>query len=165
MALAVIRNYDSFNSPTHFKLTDLLKKFDKTFGATKSAEVTEIADARVVDPSIQQLRRYTVADPARRFLHFPTDVINAFTPRAPEMICLTGKLTEPAWGYSLEHSPSVFTPSNPLGLSLFLLLSAGAVCALADEAMRASALAALGVLGFCFVMSPWGPESYLYSQN
>jgi hypothetical protein len=38
MALAVIRNYDSFNSPTHFKLTDLLKKFDKTFGATKSAE-------------------------------------------------------------------------------------------------------------------------------
>ncbi len=28
------RNYDPFKSPTHFKLTDLLKKFDKTFGAT-----------------------------------------------------------------------------------------------------------------------------------
>src|SRR5438094_336387 len=38
MALALVRNYDSFNSPTHFKLTDLLKKFDKTFGATRSAE-------------------------------------------------------------------------------------------------------------------------------
>src|ERR1700681_4049440 len=38
MALAVIRNYDSFHSPTHFKLSDLLKKFDKTFGATKAAE-------------------------------------------------------------------------------------------------------------------------------
>jgi uncharacterized radical SAM superfamily Fe-S cluster-containing enzyme len=38
MALALVRNYDSFNSPTHFKLMDLLKKFDKTFGATKSAE-------------------------------------------------------------------------------------------------------------------------------
>src|SRR6476660_7590278 len=38
MALAIVRNYDSFRSPTHFKLTDLLKKFDKTFGATKSAE-------------------------------------------------------------------------------------------------------------------------------
>src|SRR6201984_3678470 len=38
MALAVVRNYASFKSPTHFKLTDLLKKFDKTFGATKSAE-------------------------------------------------------------------------------------------------------------------------------
>jgi uncharacterized radical SAM superfamily Fe-S cluster-containing enzyme len=34
MTLAVMRNYDSFQSPTHFKLSDLLKKFDKTFGAT-----------------------------------------------------------------------------------------------------------------------------------
>src|SRR5215218_1303037 len=38
MALAVMRNYDPFQAPTHFKLSDLLKKFDKTFGATKSAE-------------------------------------------------------------------------------------------------------------------------------
>src|SRR5579885_2877220 len=35
MALALMRNYDSFKAPTHFKLSDLLKKFDKTFGATK----------------------------------------------------------------------------------------------------------------------------------
>ena len=34
MALALLRNYDPFKSPTHFKFTDLLKKFDKTFGAT-----------------------------------------------------------------------------------------------------------------------------------
>ena len=34
MALALMRNYDPFNAPTHFKLTDLLQKFDKTFGAT-----------------------------------------------------------------------------------------------------------------------------------
>jgi 7,8-dihydro-6-hydroxymethylpterin dimethyltransferase len=32
MALALMRNYDPFKAPTHFKLTDLLKKFDKTFG-------------------------------------------------------------------------------------------------------------------------------------
>src|SRR5881296_1242640 len=38
MALAVIRNYDPFQAPTHFKLADLLKKFDKTFGATKKAQ-------------------------------------------------------------------------------------------------------------------------------
>ena len=38
MALSLVRNYDSFQSPTHFKLTDLLKKFDKTFGGTKKAE-------------------------------------------------------------------------------------------------------------------------------
>jgi uncharacterized radical SAM superfamily Fe-S cluster-containing enzyme len=34
MALALARNYDPFKSPTHFKLTDLLKKFDKNFNAT-----------------------------------------------------------------------------------------------------------------------------------
>jgi uncharacterized radical SAM superfamily Fe-S cluster-containing enzyme len=34
MALALMKNYDPFNAPAHFKLTDLLKKFDKTFGAT-----------------------------------------------------------------------------------------------------------------------------------
>jgi uncharacterized radical SAM superfamily Fe-S cluster-containing enzyme len=34
MGLSVARNYNSFMSPTHFKLTDMLKKMDKTFGAT-----------------------------------------------------------------------------------------------------------------------------------
>ena len=38
MSLALVRNYDSFKTPTHFRLTDLLKKFDKTFGATKDAD-------------------------------------------------------------------------------------------------------------------------------
>ncbi len=34
MALCLVKNYDPFHSPTHFKLTDLLKKFDKNFNAT-----------------------------------------------------------------------------------------------------------------------------------
>ena len=34
MALSLMRNYDPFKAPTHFKLSDLLQKFDKTFGAT-----------------------------------------------------------------------------------------------------------------------------------
>jgi hypothetical protein len=34
MALSLMRNYDPFKAPTHFKLIDLLKKFDKSFGAT-----------------------------------------------------------------------------------------------------------------------------------
>ncbi|MGE4084095.1 MAG: radical SAM protein [Vicinamibacterales bacterium] len=38
MALAVMRNYDPFHAPTHFRLKDLLFKFDKTFGATKDAD-------------------------------------------------------------------------------------------------------------------------------
>jgi hypothetical protein len=29
-----MKNYDPFKAPTHFKLADLMKKFDKTFGAT-----------------------------------------------------------------------------------------------------------------------------------
>jgi len=32
MALALLKNYNSLGSPTHFKLSDLLQKFDKTFG-------------------------------------------------------------------------------------------------------------------------------------
>ncbi|MBZ5493033.1 MAG: radical SAM protein [Acidobacteriia bacterium] len=38
MALALARNYDPFQAPKHFKLIDLLKKFDKTFGATKNPD-------------------------------------------------------------------------------------------------------------------------------
>ncbi len=34
MALSLMRNYDPFQAPTHFKLADLMQKFDKTFGAT-----------------------------------------------------------------------------------------------------------------------------------
>ena len=34
MAVSLMRNYDPFKAPTHFKLMDLLKKFDKSFGAT-----------------------------------------------------------------------------------------------------------------------------------
>src|SRR5476651_1382916 len=34
MALCLMKNYDPFQSPRHFKLMDLLKKFDKNFNAT-----------------------------------------------------------------------------------------------------------------------------------
>jgi len=34
MTLALLKNYDPFQAPKHFKFLDLLKKFDKTFGAT-----------------------------------------------------------------------------------------------------------------------------------
>ena len=34
MALALMRNYDPFKAPRHFRLFDLMKKFDKTFGAS-----------------------------------------------------------------------------------------------------------------------------------
>ena len=34
VALALLRNYDPRKSPTHFRIMDLLQKFDKCFGAT-----------------------------------------------------------------------------------------------------------------------------------
>ena len=34
MALALVRNYDSFNAPTHFKISDLIQKMDKSYGAS-----------------------------------------------------------------------------------------------------------------------------------
>ncbi len=34
MALALMRNYNSFKAPAHLRIIDLFKKFDKTFGAT-----------------------------------------------------------------------------------------------------------------------------------
>src|SRR6187397_200377 len=58
MALALAKNYDPFKSPTHFKMTDLLKKFDKTFGATKKAATGgygRVGGDRAVDD--QMLRR------------------------------------------------------------------------------------------------------------
>jgi uncharacterized radical SAM superfamily Fe-S cluster-containing enzyme len=38
MMLALAKNYDPFKAPKHFKLYDLLKKFDKTFGASNKAD-------------------------------------------------------------------------------------------------------------------------------
>jgi len=34
IALALLRNYDPFKAPTHFRISDMMKKMDKTFGAT-----------------------------------------------------------------------------------------------------------------------------------
>jgi uncharacterized radical SAM superfamily Fe-S cluster-containing enzyme len=34
MGLALVKNYDPFQAPSHFRILDLLRKFDKTFGAT-----------------------------------------------------------------------------------------------------------------------------------
>src|SRR5438067_12125632 len=38
MAFALMRNYDPFAAPKHFRLKDLVAKFDKSFGASKKAD-------------------------------------------------------------------------------------------------------------------------------
>jgi uncharacterized radical SAM superfamily Fe-S cluster-containing enzyme len=54
MALALMKNYDPFKSPTHFKITDLMKKFDKTFGAT-GKDYGRVDGTRTID-DIQKRR-------------------------------------------------------------------------------------------------------------
>ncbi|MEO7650017.1 MAG: radical SAM protein, partial [Bryobacteraceae bacterium] len=49
VAISLMRNYDPFKSPTHFKLTDLLQKFDKCFGATKRNYGKVTADRTMAD--------------------------------------------------------------------------------------------------------------------
>ncbi|MBK5295115.1 MAG: radical SAM protein [Acidobacteriia bacterium] len=49
MALALAKNYDPFMSPTHFKLIDLMRKFDKTFGATGKSYGKVSGETRLQD--------------------------------------------------------------------------------------------------------------------
>ncbi len=58
MVLAVMKNYDSYQSPTHFKLTDLLKKFDKTFNATGTNYGTVHGDNRLADVELRRRDRW-----------------------------------------------------------------------------------------------------------
>jgi uncharacterized radical SAM superfamily Fe-S cluster-containing enzyme len=41
VSLALLRNYNPFQAPTHFKMTDLIAKFDKCFGMSKKAQSGE----------------------------------------------------------------------------------------------------------------------------
>jgi uncharacterized radical SAM superfamily Fe-S cluster-containing enzyme len=54
MTIALLRNYDPFKAPTHFRLMDLLKKFDKTFGAT-GKDYGKVSGDRTMD-DIQKRR-------------------------------------------------------------------------------------------------------------
>jgi len=58
MALATARNYDPFQSPTHFKLSDLLKKFDKTFGATGRSYGKVTGDRTIQDVQVRRADRW-----------------------------------------------------------------------------------------------------------
>jgi uncharacterized radical SAM superfamily Fe-S cluster-containing enzyme len=49
MTLAMLRNYNPANAPTHFKIKDLLQKFDKSFGATGRDYGKVTADRTIED--------------------------------------------------------------------------------------------------------------------
>jgi uncharacterized radical SAM superfamily Fe-S cluster-containing enzyme len=48
MALCLMKNYDPFQSPTHFKLMDLLRKFDKNYNVT-GANYGKVGPDRTID--------------------------------------------------------------------------------------------------------------------
>jgi uncharacterized radical SAM superfamily Fe-S cluster-containing enzyme len=49
MALALLRNYDPFKTPTHFNVYDLIRRFDKAFGATGIDYGKVTADRTIAD--------------------------------------------------------------------------------------------------------------------
>ncbi len=55
VSLALLRNFDPFHAPTHFRLTDMLMKFDKCFGATKR-KYGKVTGDRTMD-DIEKRRR------------------------------------------------------------------------------------------------------------
>jgi uncharacterized radical SAM superfamily Fe-S cluster-containing enzyme len=49
VTLALLRNYNPFKAPTHFKMNDLVKKFDKCFGMSKTNYGKVTADRTMAD--------------------------------------------------------------------------------------------------------------------
>jgi uncharacterized radical SAM superfamily Fe-S cluster-containing enzyme len=54
VTLALLRNYNPYEAPTHFRLTDLIQKFDKCFGMTNKKYGKVTGDRTMAD--IQQRR-------------------------------------------------------------------------------------------------------------
>ncbi|MEQ1946256.1 MAG: radical SAM protein [Bryobacteraceae bacterium] len=55
VSLSLLRNYNSYEAPTHFRLSDLIAKFDKCFGMTKKKYGKVTGDRTMAD--IEQRRR------------------------------------------------------------------------------------------------------------
>jgi len=53
-----MRNYDPFKAPTHFRIADLMKKFDKTFGATGKNYGTVTGDRTMDDIARRRADRW-----------------------------------------------------------------------------------------------------------
>jgi hypothetical protein len=60
MGLAVIKNYDPYQTTTHFTIFDLLKKFDKSFGATGRDYGKVGGDRTIEDIELRRRDRWNV---------------------------------------------------------------------------------------------------------
>jgi hypothetical protein len=119
---------------------------------------------RAAQPFQKELTRHLEPDRARRLSRFPTSVANAFAPPALERVRVK-TLGRHQRGYTLEQTPNILALRDPFGLSLLVLVIVGGLCALAAPRTRTLALASIGLFGFSWVLSVWGSETFLYSQN
>src|ERR1700678_1143812 len=55
---ALLRNYDPFQAPTHFKITDMMKKMDKTFNATGKNYGSVKGDRTIEDIKVRRQDRW-----------------------------------------------------------------------------------------------------------
>ncbi len=58
VTLALLRNYNAFKSPTHFKMTDLIAKFDKCFGMSGKDYGKVTGDRTVADIEMRRQDRW-----------------------------------------------------------------------------------------------------------
>jgi uncharacterized radical SAM superfamily Fe-S cluster-containing enzyme len=58
MAFALMKNYDPFKTPTHFSLYDLMRRFDKAFGATGRNYGKVSADRTLEDVEFRRSDRF-----------------------------------------------------------------------------------------------------------
>lgn len=129
-------------------------------GSPSSASVVQ----RVMRPIESEVGRFIAPDMGRKLQRFPTSIANAFAPPAVE----TNPIRSERWhrpAFTLEGSPSIFGLGDPLGTSMFLLVVAGAACWLAAPSSRTIAAASVGIVGFSWLLSVWGRETFLYSQH
>jgi hypothetical protein len=132
--------------------------------AVDSTSVRSILRDRVLAPIQQQAVAHGAVDYGRKLRFFPTVMANAFAP--PRV----GTTSVDSWGrerfgLSLERSPSIFGLGDPLGLSVVVLIVAGATCSLASPRTRPIAIASIGLVAMGWLMSVWGTESQLFSQH
>ncbi len=129
------------------------------------AGIAGAAAQRLAAPLRREFR-YFAPSPVRRLGRLPTSVANAFAPPTAESVAITSIVGgRHKRGFTLESSPNIFGLDDPLGLSMFLLLVAGAYCSLATPASRPIATASVGILAFGGLFNVWGSEAQLYSQH
>ena len=58
LGLSLMRNYDPFQAPTHFKITDMMKKMDKTFNATGKNYGSVKGDRTMEDIKVRRQDRW-----------------------------------------------------------------------------------------------------------